>query len=206
MHTRFPRAGLTRWDVVGLLAALLVFVTIFGPTCQPRVRENPRRASCQSNMKQLGLAFVQYEQDQDGQTPPGLNRAGNGWAGQVYSYVKSTGVYHCPDDHQDGSYVSYANNRNTVRQTLTKFADPAETVQLYEMTTLNCDPATTETVSATGWNAPQNDPRHNDQNFGLNFLAVDAHAKYLKPTAVSSGPYALRPKQGGTFAMTFAIK
>ena len=44
--------------VIGILAALLF--PVFA-----RVRENARRASCQSNLKQLGLGVLQYAQDND---------------------------------------------------------------------------------------------------------------------------------------------
>ena len=37
-----------------------------------RARENARRASCQSNLKQLGLGFIQYEQDYDERFPQGF--------------------------------------------------------------------------------------------------------------------------------------
>ncbi len=54
-------------------------------------------------MKQLGLAFIQYSQDTDEQMPSGryipgvdntttLTPTGAGWAGQIYQYVKATGV------------------------------------------------------------------------------------------------------------------
>jgi len=48
--------------IIGVLAAILF--PVFG-----RVRENARRATCQSNMKQLGLAFTQYTQDTGGYQP-----------------------------------------------------------------------------------------------------------------------------------------
>ena len=121
--------------IIALLAAILfpVFET---------ARENARRASCQSNLKQLGLAAVQYWQDNDEQLPYGvvsypqlplLNPYpyGEGWANQIYPYVKDLQVFVCPDDPQfymsttwpyvqkplaDGSYyVSYAYNWNVVR-------------------------------------------------------------------------------------------
>ena len=45
------------------------------------------------------MAFVQYTQDNDETYPCDLNPGqGNGWAGQIYPYVKSAGVYTCPDD------------------------------------------------------------------------------------------------------------
>lgn len=48
--------------IIALLAAILF--PVFG-----RARENARRANCQSNLKQLGLAVLQYTQDNDEQLP-----------------------------------------------------------------------------------------------------------------------------------------
>ena len=64
-----------------------------------KVRENARRTSCLSNLKQIGLAVVQYNQDADETMPAGLDIYGRatGWAGQVYPYIKSVGAFHCID-------------------------------------------------------------------------------------------------------------
>lgn len=72
--------------IISILAAILfpVFAT---------AREKARQISCTSNTKQLGLAALMYVEDYDEHFPNG-----NGWAPQLYSYVKSTGVYKCPDD------------------------------------------------------------------------------------------------------------
>ena len=72
-------------------------------------------------MKQLGLAFTQYNQDFDEASPNGVDAycRGSGWAGMVYPYVKSTGVFQCPDDTAaPGSVtpVSYIYNSNNVIQ------------------------------------------------------------------------------------------
>jgi prepilin-type N-terminal cleavage/methylation domain-containing protein/prepilin-type processing-associated H-X9-DG protein len=50
--------------IIALLAALLF--PVFG-----RARENARRASCSSNLKQVGLALMQYVQDYDERYPRG---------------------------------------------------------------------------------------------------------------------------------------
>ena len=48
--------------IIALLAAILF--PVFG-----RARENARRTSCQSNLKQIGVAFAQYSQDYDERLP-----------------------------------------------------------------------------------------------------------------------------------------
>ena len=62
-----------------------------------------------SNLKQLALGITQYTQDSDetfpsnasgswlGPDPSSASAAGD-WSNQIYPFVKSTGVYRCPDD------------------------------------------------------------------------------------------------------------
>ena len=196
--------------IIAFMAAFLFPVFQHAPSIS-------NRASCQSNLKQLGLAMIQYTQDADENFPPGVNAAGNGWAGQLYPFVKSTGVYRCPRDRQKTPFVSYAENRNLVKMKLDAFSQPtgAGTVALYEFSTPSCDPSTPETVSATGLNAPQGSTRHGSDgsegygpNFRLNFLMADGRVKWLTPEQVSNGPGAISPKAlpQGTFVQTFAVK
>jgi len=102
--------------IIAILAAILF--PVFA-----RARENARRSSCQSNLKQLGLGFIQYAQDYDEKLPAGDNSnfaSGNtfatGWGGRIFPYVKSGQVYTCPSDtgsaSAPNSLVSYAANRD----------------------------------------------------------------------------------------------
>jgi prepilin-type N-terminal cleavage/methylation domain-containing protein/prepilin-type processing-associated H-X9-DG protein len=88
--------------IIAILAAILF--PVFG-----RARENARRSSCQSNMKQLGIAIMQYTQDYDetymfaanaGRVYDGVAKTyANGaryWTREVYPYLKSSQVFQCP--------------------------------------------------------------------------------------------------------------
>lgn len=211
MSSQKSQRGVT-WKE-GLAAAAIVIVTgailCPGPFVPPR--GNARRAECQSNMKQLGLAFTQYEQDNDGEFPPGRTLGGEGWAGQLYPWIKSTGIYHCPADTESDPYISYAENLRLEHRNMTDVADLAVTIESYEDTTTNCDPSTSEMSSATGLTAPQDSPRHDPTAYSLDFLAIDGHTKWLKPGRVSSGPGALPARKitqnrNGPAVLTFAIK
>jgi prepilin-type processing-associated H-X9-DG protein len=60
-----------------------------------RARENARRSSCQSNLKQMSLALIQYTQDYDEKFPQGDNK--NFWP-SVNPYLKSDQILKCPSD------------------------------------------------------------------------------------------------------------
>src|SRR3954470_18379090 len=76
--------------IIAILAAILF--PVFG-----RARENARRSSCQSNLKQIGLGIMQYTQDYDERMPP--RRTTNqteSFRTLVFPYIKSTQLFVCP--------------------------------------------------------------------------------------------------------------
>ena len=195
--TARSRVGVAFWEVLVVLAIIVFVTAILFPVFQ-KVNTRTTHTSCQSNEKQLGLGILQYEQDFDLNFPPGLTPTGNGWAGQIYPYVKYIDAYHCPDDPATGQFVSYTANQNLLKQTLAQLSNPAATVALYEATTLNCDPTTAETISGVGISAPPDSSWHDAQTHALNFLAADGHVQWLLPAQVSSG---LNPKAAHTITV-----
>jgi len=107
-------------ELLVVIAIIAILAAILFPVFA-KAREKARQISCLSNEKQLGLGILQYMQDYDekfpcGDLPPAGSTYGGGagWANQVYAYVKSTGVYTCPDDAGYGGTTieSYAINEN----------------------------------------------------------------------------------------------
>jgi prepilin-type N-terminal cleavage/methylation domain-containing protein/prepilin-type processing-associated H-X9-DG protein len=145
------KRGFTLIELLVVIAIIAILAAILFPVFA-KAREKARQASCQSNEKQLGLSFIQYTQDYDEKWPSGYNNnttftptsallAGAGWAGQIYSYTKSTGIYKCPDDSTatiagtPTSYpVSYVYNSDIANGPITNasFSAPASTVVLAE--------------------------------------------------------------------------
>jgi len=160
-------------ELLVVIAIIAILAAILFPVFA-RVREKARQTSCASNENQLGLAILQYVQDNDETYPINsipLNNfyQSNGWGVGVFPYVKSTGVYKCPDDPTTATAplmpISYAINFNLIDTELVpggsiyhaeKIAgqsSPASTVLLFECqgTTFNpTGPASQDTSPAGG--------------------------------------------------------
>jgi prepilin-type N-terminal cleavage/methylation domain-containing protein/prepilin-type processing-associated H-X9-DG protein len=109
--------------IIAILAAILF--PVFG-----RARENARRSSCASNLKQIGLGIIQYAQDYDEIMVPGYldgscmatsginatNASGCvdnfKWMDIVYPYIKSQEVFNCPSTGRGLRTYQYANSNN----------------------------------------------------------------------------------------------
>jgi prepilin-type N-terminal cleavage/methylation domain-containing protein/prepilin-type processing-associated H-X9-DG protein len=101
MKSKYPckALGFTLIELLVVIAIIALLAAILFPVFAT-AREKARQSTCQSNEKQLGLAFLQYTQDYDELYPEGTssNDEGFAWAGPLYAYVNSINVYQCPDD------------------------------------------------------------------------------------------------------------
>jgi prepilin-type N-terminal cleavage/methylation domain-containing protein len=107
MKHRAPRFAFTLIEILVVLAIIALLAALIFPTLA-RVRENGRAISCASNLKQIGLALMQYSEDYEGFHPVAGGSVAwdaidpvtqnNSWMQQMQSYVKNKQIFHCPSD------------------------------------------------------------------------------------------------------------
>lgn len=121
------RRGFTLIELLVVIAIIAILAAILFPVFA-RARENARRASCQSNLKQVGLGLMQYTQDYDERLPrsrtdnialpagPGGTPAANPaatnvpWHFIIQPYVKSFQLFKCPSN----TATNFVNNSNNL--------------------------------------------------------------------------------------------
>ena len=101
------KSAFTLIELLVVIAIIAILAAILFPVFA-RARENARRSSCQSNLKQIGLAVIQYQQDYDEKFPllrnnanSGGGPAGNGFGGvwvTIQPYLKSVQILQCPSE------------------------------------------------------------------------------------------------------------
>lgn len=108
--------GFTLIELLVVIAIISILAAILFPVFA-RARENARRSSCASNLKQISLGVLQYTQDYDEQFPVHSATAATGWVVQLGPYLKSTQIFQCPSDSNvdpttpgNVGYTDYAMN------------------------------------------------------------------------------------------------
>jgi prepilin-type N-terminal cleavage/methylation domain-containing protein/prepilin-type processing-associated H-X9-DG protein len=95
------RRGFTLIELLVVIAIIAILAAILFPVFA-RAREKARQSACSSNVKQIGIALMQYLQDSDERYPPYYDKGTVSfcapwcWATQVFPYVKNAQIFQCP--------------------------------------------------------------------------------------------------------------
>jgi prepilin-type N-terminal cleavage/methylation domain-containing protein/prepilin-type processing-associated H-X9-DG protein len=224
LHSK--RNGFTLIELLVVIAIIAILASILFPVFA-RARENARRSSCMSNLKQIGLGVMQYTQDYDeklprsiadGSPPAGTRPATDTVFRQLNPYLKSTQIFRCPSDSSSAAltdpadplsvpssygynyvYLGFADSPS-LTYSVASIAEVARTVMFTDKTAANTD----WVYPPYAWSATINvaDPTttrglSGRHLDGTNVAWVDGHVKWSKIEALSVGAPNCQTSPGG---------
>ena len=148
------KRAFTLMELLVVISIIALLASILFPVFA-RARENARRSSCSSNLKQIGLGILQYSQDYDEKLPVHPvstgTVAGNvlnysttsyNWIYEIQPYVKSWQLFRCPSmpnfaggggfNPSGNNASSYFVNGVVVNRALAVIPAPAEIIWCHE--------------------------------------------------------------------------
>jgi len=220
------KKAFTLIELLVVIAIILILSAILFPVFA-RARENARRASCLSNMKQIGLAIMQYTQDYD-ERYPYMSIYDNGnmpyttpYDGrlsiyaQIYSYTKSYDILKCtnaPDQtggqapnyatHDAGSYPLNYLIFNSNGVTLASVSQPASRIMIHEIGKVENKVRFYPVYNSPGYvnwlGAPGSSAIDQNHFGGGNLLFADGHVKWKLITNICPEDFGLERPASNT--------
>ncbi len=199
------KKGFTLIELLVVIAIIAILAAILFPVFA-RAREKARQASCQSNLKQIGLAVHMYAQDYDevmvrGYTnTPGISGNYMHAPELLHPYIKNAQVWQCPSESSNyssfdhGIRCTYGINQAQFEVqdrrfdhslSLAEIDDPSGTITFIDDTNVWAGPydpvvpADYDPDAGVPTAQTRAAPRHNEM---FNIVFVDGHVKSQKQT------------------------
>lgn len=133
IKTSHERNAFTLIELLVVIAIIAILAAILFPVFA-RARENARRASCASNLKQIGLGIMQYSQDYDERMPSGrmsfnnADNVGGNWQVMLQPYIKSYQLFACPSNTRNTNLMLDGEDSNPggVSKTVVSYTAPID--------------------------------------------------------------------------------
>lgn len=218
--------GFTLIELLVVIAIISILAAILFPVFA-RARDNARRASCQSNMKQIGLGIMMYAQDYD-ERYPRFNDAtyspSSGGAAaaaqfayhpdnpgvEIYPYIKNYQILLCPSSTPQSTTnpgtltgISYLWNGVLIRDTglsLAAIDTPSTIISLQESSLIYSTLYLRPGMGSalgTGYRAWLTSNYNNMHFGGGNLLFVDGHVKWREHAATCAADFGLTSVTAG---------
>jgi prepilin-type N-terminal cleavage/methylation domain-containing protein/prepilin-type processing-associated H-X9-DG protein len=220
-HARTSKfSGFTLIELLVVIAIIAILASILFPVFA-RARENARRSSCQSNLKQIGLAYAQYSQDYDEMMPYQFDMVPNfmeptvsGWVPNalygIQPYLKNTQVYKCPSSSKSSSTppTALSDTNYLVNGLLTSTSSygprsiasipsVSTTIQLTELPVSYPNSYVKPSIDSGVWVSWLPNSGYSNVHFdGGNLLYADGHVKWKIQSNVCAIEFGLVPSSG----------
>jgi prepilin-type N-terminal cleavage/methylation domain-containing protein/prepilin-type processing-associated H-X9-DG protein len=196
------RRGFTLIELLVVIAIIAILAAILFPVFA-KAREKARQSSCLSNVKQIGLAVLQYCQDYDETlpflkvdafstgTPASVTFAGfsikNNWTILTTPYIKNDQIWICPSTRVPSYFV---NSHLATTNGSYAYYPPATGIALGKIPAPAATPMLADNNQVDGKTCPGYDDMTRYQNYcagnlgdthngGGNIVFVDGHAKWI---------------------------
>ncbi len=193
-------SGFTLIELLVVIAIIAILAAILFPVFA-RARENARRTSCISNLKQMGIGVMMYVQDYDERYPfnsqtraslgdpwvtglSGADFTSSGsifWPQFIYPYTRNMQMFYCPSGRSTGNgiYGHYGANQlllpigsaTAVSWSMASMPAPASIYLLMDAGIYRLSPVNVKTPDANGNYLPGTGPGSNSNLTNITFAA-----------------------------------
>ena len=199
------KKGFTLIELLVVIAIIAILAAILFPVFA-RARENARRASCQSNLKQIGLGLAQYTQDYDELNVPMRGGGIGSWKQRIQPYIKSTQLFAYPSNTDNtvipsgdvatatfpALFRSYAANPRLIGDNAGYSTAVVQSPATKIMVAENKGDFAAGSREGIGWDDWSTNAGFANEGWAghlstANYLFADGHVKALRPQATMTG-------------------